>query len=849
MAEQLFIRILNMSLTSSFVILAVLAVRFLLRKAPRIFSYCLWAVVLFRLLCPISFSAVFSPFNALSSPSVEQGRIEYIPEDILFLHQNAAHTVYSAAHTVSVTPNGTTASFTESAPTANTIGSSNADFAITAGSIIWFFGIFLIALYSIVMLLHLKQKLRNAVWERDNIYITGEISTPFVMGFVKPRIYLPLALKKEEKRYVLLHEQIHIKRLDHIIKILAFIALCIHWFNPFVWAAFFLSGKDMEMSCDETVIRKLGNGMKKEYSASLLNMATGKHIISGVPLAFGEGDTSGRIHNVLHYRKPTVIAVCMAAGICTIAAVILMANPNTPSKAKTPNTQTVYYGVVSDVSMEGISSKRLLVIPGMGEIEIPNAESITTYFEREEQELLPGDLVEITFPEGNEVSILETWPGRFSTSAESIVVKWGGFSLQHTNGDSYQLTFPSGAFPELSGAKAGDKLSFYHEEPEELAFATSPPKSENSRLIATAPILAADENEYGGPALTLELSSAQIQEIFSGFGLYIRFSLESGTGALVETQNVTPTVQFNGEMTGEGTYFINARSISRSAKVIDSYVSSYNAPYNGESDLAFAENCVFKVNYSMSGIDYKEVSFDAFASFINEGSSWTSKPCLVTFTDGLITEAKLESAYNNYGISYSEFSAKSDVYDYLLEDEGEAAFDKYYSLANSETLDIADCAGSELIEIYTGNLGDGASGIVMFKDAQGRLLCTQDAHIARAGWNNIYLGETQGTAFIMNISIEDRWDYGQYGYWVYRLDENGGIKQIAGSEFNFALPETEDSIKYDDALFKEWVDDMSSWLENSHLILSSQEGEIRTEKISDADKYNYDTLNLKNREL
>lgn len=302
-------------------------------------------------------------------------------------------------------------------------------------------------------------------------------------------------------------------------------------------------------------------------------------------------------------------------------------------------------------------------------------------------------------------------------------------------------------------------------------------------------------------------------------------------------------------MTGEGTYFINAGSISRSAKVIDSYVSSYDAPYNGEKDLVFAENCVFIVNFSMSGIDYQEVSFDTFADFVNEGSHWVNKLCLVTFTDGLITDAKLESAYYNYGISYSEFSAKSDVYDYLLENEGEAAFDKYYSLANSETLDIADCAGSELIEIYTGNLGDGASGIVMFKDAQGRLLCTQDAHIARAGWNNIYLGETQGTAFIMNISIEDRWDYGQYCYWVYRLDENGGIRQIAGSEFNFALPETENTIKYDDALFKEWVDGMTVWLENSHLILSSQDGEIRTEKISEADKYNYDTLNLKNREL
>lgn len=840
MAEQLFIKILNMSLTGSFVILTVLAMRILLKKAPRIFSYCLWAVVLFRLLCPVSFSAAFSPLNALSSPTVEHGMIEYIPQEVIQPTQPLPS--QGNLTSPSIQPDE------ESIPNPNLITKPTfSTLQIAAG--IWLCGILLMALYSIIMLINLKQHLKSAAWERDNIYTTQTISTPFVIGMIKPRIYLPSSLENYEREYVLLHEQIHIKRFDHIVKFIAFVTLCIHWFNPFVWVAFFLSGKDMEMSCDEAVIRKIGSRMKKEYSASLLSMATGKRIISGVPLAFGEGDTGSRIKNVLRYKKPAVFVVNVTAIVCIVTTIVLLANPYRARNVENSSPSQVYYGVVTETTLFDNTTRKILMIPGLGEMEIPNAESISTYFEREEQELLPGDLVEITFPAGEEVSIQETWPSRFSASAESIVVKWSGFSLQHTNGDSYQLTFPTGAFPELSDVRAGDKLSFYREEPEELAFATSPPESEDSRLIATAPILAAGENEYGGPTLTIELSSAQIQEIFSGFGLYIRFSLESEAGALAEAQPITPTVQFNGEMTGEGTYFISARSISKSAKVIDSYVSSYDAPYNGEKDLVFAENCVFIVNFSMSGIDYQEVSFDTFADFVNEGSHWVSKPCLVTFTGGLITEAKLESAYNNYGISYSEFSVKSDVYDYLLENEGEAAFDKYYSLANSETLDIADCSGSELIEIYTGNLGDGASGIVMFKDAQGRLLFTQDAHIARAGWNNIYLGEVQGTAFIMNISIEDRWDYGQYGYWVYRLDENGGIKQIAGSEFNFTLPETEDTIKYDDALFKEWVDGMSSWLENSHLILSSQEGEIRTEKISEADKYNYDTLNLRDREL
>ncbi|MCM1325414.1 MAG: M56 family metallopeptidase [Bacteroidales bacterium] len=847
MAEQLFIRILNMSLTGSFVILAVLAIRILLKKAPRIFSYCLWAVVLFRLLCPISFSAAFSPFNALSSPTVEHGMIEYIPQDAIQPAQLLPPQDEPAAPVVKQggTDNadaGRAATDPIEYPTVSLL-----QITVT----IWLCGILLMAFYSIFMLVRLKRHLRRAVWEKDNIYSTNAISTPFVIGMVHPRIYLPASLEEHEREYVLLHEQIHIKRFDHIVKIIAFITLCIHWFNPFVWAAFFLSGKDMEMSCDEAVIRRIGSRRKKEYSASLLSMATGRRIVSGVPLAFGEGDTGSRIKNVLRYKKPAIFGVAAAAIICMATAIILLANPQEsgsadnslaskiqalfhspsgePDGTENNGSPRVYYGVVTEYTANN-TTWNILMIPGLDDMDIPAAESISTYFEREEQELLPGDLVEITFPAGEELSILEVYPARFSASAESIVVKWSGFTLQRTNADTYRLTFPSGAFPELSGAKAGDMLSFYYEEPEEPAFATSPSESENSGLIATAPILAAGENEYGGPILTLDLSTAQIKDIFSGFGLYIRFLLEPA----------------------DETYAVGVRSIARSARVIDSFVSDYDIPYDQGGELAFSQDCVFKVNYSMSGIDYRDVSFDVFADFINEDSVQRSKPCLLTFKDGLITEAKLQNAYEQYGINYSEFSLSdyTYTYNYLSEREGEEAFAKYYTLVSSETLDIADCAGSELIEVYTGDIGDGdgESGIVMFKDAVGNLLGIQDAVMARVGWNNVYLGEKEGTPFIMNVHIEDRWDNGVYCYWVYRLDENGGIKQIAGSAFNFAFPQGEYPITYDDAIFKEWVNDMTAWLEDCHLILSTQDGELRTEKISEADKYNYETLNLKNRE-
>ena len=151
------------------------------------------------------------------------------------------------------------------------------------------------------------------------------------MGIFYPKIYLPSNLNAAERSYILLHEQTHIKRLDHIFKIISFLVLCVHWFNPFAWIAFFLSGKDMEMSCDEAVIRRLGDEVKKDYSASLLTLATGRRIVSGTPLAFGEGDTKGRIKNVLNYKKPRVWAVLIALPAVVFVVIGLITSPKVMS--------------------------------------------------------------------------------------------------------------------------------------------------------------------------------------------------------------------------------------------------------------------------------------------------------------------------------------------------------------------------------------------------------------------------------------------------------------------------------------------------------------------------------------
>ena len=308
-----FLEIVNMSLIASAVIIAVLLARMLLKKAPKIFSYALWSIVLFRLICPFSIESALSLLPIKSDPIPEIIISSNIPADISV---NSGLKVFDDV----INP------IIHNAPP-STIKTNFNIFAI-----LWFVGIIALILYSIISLLLLKKRLRTRIKDTDNIYMSNKIDTPFVMGLIRPKIYLPTTLSKKETAYILLHEQTHIKRFDHVIRFLSFLALCVHWFNPLVWIAFFLSGKDMEMSCDETVIKSLGTDIKKEYSFSLLALSTGKHFISGIPLAFGEGDTKGRIKNVLHYKKPTFwVGIIAVVGIL-IVSIGLVTNPQSYKK-------------------------------------------------------------------------------------------------------------------------------------------------------------------------------------------------------------------------------------------------------------------------------------------------------------------------------------------------------------------------------------------------------------------------------------------------------------------------------------------------------------------------------------
>lgn len=311
--RELFLGIVNMSITASVVIAVVLILRLLLSRAPKGYSYLLWGIVLFRLLCPVSLSSGFSALDLTEGRTTEQGRIEYFtrqqPQEVTAV----AFSMASGEEESSQEAVRATLSFQQD--------------MLPLLALAWLAGILVLAACSGVALLRLRRKTACSINLRENIYLADHIPTPFVLGLLRPRIYLPSGLGEQEREYILFHEQYHIRRKDYLVKPLAFLALCLHWFNPLVWLAFILAGRDMEMSCDEAVMRKMGGDVRKEYASLLLRLSTEKRMIAGTPLAFGEDSPGKRIRHVMGYKKPAVFLGVAAGILLIVAAVCLLTNP------------------------------------------------------------------------------------------------------------------------------------------------------------------------------------------------------------------------------------------------------------------------------------------------------------------------------------------------------------------------------------------------------------------------------------------------------------------------------------------------------------------------------------------
>ncbi len=277
----------EMSLTASVVILAVLAARIFMRRLPKIYSYFLWAIVGIRLCIPTTFESRFSIFNLFAKAEAEM--------------QTAV-----------------------TAPMTDTAVQTSADPYKLIG-VIWLSGILVLTVYGIFTYYRLQHKLRVSFPMGDGVYGVEELSSPFVMGFLNPKIYIPMGLDSDTESYVLMHERTHLKRGDHLIKLFAFAILCIHWFNPFCWLAFIFMSRDMEMSCDERV---LGMGdISKDYSTALLSFAQNKRFPAPGPLCFGEVSVKRRIKNILKWKKPAMAVTVVSMILCIAVFVVCACDP------------------------------------------------------------------------------------------------------------------------------------------------------------------------------------------------------------------------------------------------------------------------------------------------------------------------------------------------------------------------------------------------------------------------------------------------------------------------------------------------------------------------------------------
>ena len=317
--DDVFLKIVNLSISASWLILAVLVLRVVLKKAPKWVMPLLWGVVALRLVCPFSIESALSLI-----PSAET-----IPSEIVT--ETREPVLYEQA-TLDIVTNPTLPPAAE-VPVGVSRQQAQVDFNIY--SVLWLAGMAVLLVHALVSAGKLKRKLATAILLRDHIYESEFVDSPFVFGVVKPNIYLPMHMDEGTAAYVIAHERAHLARRDHWWKVLGYLVLALHWFNPLVWVAYILFCRDIELACDEKVVKGLDGTARADYSQALLSCAAPKRAVAACPLAFGEGNIKTRVKSALHYKKPAFWVAAAAVLAVVIVAVCFLTNPKSDIDAET----------------------------------------------------------------------------------------------------------------------------------------------------------------------------------------------------------------------------------------------------------------------------------------------------------------------------------------------------------------------------------------------------------------------------------------------------------------------------------------------------------------------------------
>ncbi|MGE9972692.1 M56 family metallopeptidase [Candidatus Pseudoscillospira sp. SGI.172] len=401
--NQWILRLLDMSFTASIVILIIFPIRLLLKRTPKVFSFLLWVVVFFRLLCPVSITSNISIFGFLEVPVV----IETNTQD------NPHSTIFPAQAEISTRPAMDTTANEQVQHELPTFDDKE-DLSLSIASMVWCFGAGMLLFRNLLQFIRLYRKLTGATLLRKNIYLVDHLQTSVIIGIIKPRIYLPSNLSEREQAYIIAHEEYHIHRGDQIYKLVSFIALCIHWFNPLVWLAVTLFERDMEMSCDEGVLAKLDLSIRADYARSLLYFTAGRHDISGISLAFSKGNIKERVENVMTFRKSTpAVMMVLTLIVCTLSG-CLSTDPNVPSNTASQNDMSTVVdeaplSEVAEASYQGDVTVALMPIDWtFNEADVPvlsdsldNSDYLAIYVDQElSMRIRTDSTVEMSYDDG-----------------------------------------------------------------------------------------------------------------------------------------------------------------------------------------------------------------------------------------------------------------------------------------------------------------------------------------------------------------------------------------------------------------------------------------------------------------
>lgn len=651
---EIFQKALNMSIAAGWLILAVIALRLLLRRAPKRFRLLLWAVVGLRLALPWSIESALSLI-----PSAQT-----LPEGIMLERAPVLDTGISALNGA-INP-GFTAAFTpELGASANPL-----QVLLPIAAALWMLGAAAMLLWALVSWLSLRKRVREAVRLEENVY-ECEIASPFVLGLFRPRIYLPFSLENGERELVLAHERAHITAGDHIIKPLGWLLLAAHWYNPLVWLAYALFCRDIELACDERVVRGLSLSDRADYSQALLDLSRPRGGVRACPLAFGESSVKGRVKSVLSYKKPVFWLVLLAVVVCVGAAVCFLTDP----KEEAEPVDDGDGGVVISARLEENFPVQVLDYAFACTEEM--AEELS-YLGLKSAELTDlSCYAEVEAPEGGTL-LLFRLGARFELAEPESVAPAGGMVIEDgwltrpdSGGDRFMLLLRDGDDWRFIGLVTEQVLSEYGTDYDAAAL------GEYALAASSAPVISLAEGLEGLPEGLLDCACfcVQLQAAYSAYEL-----------TSVEITQLELAAEFDGPDGGTlCLYKLGSRGKLADAdampvggvQIADGWFNDgllYMLLRRDGEDLSYI-GVMHELTLDEMGGDYEAAALDLYGRVLAGGVTWSSNLAMSSLN---AIQCRFEFNYNaldmRFSASCSEGQLESSGHTLIWTPEPDTAF-------------------------------------------------------------------------------------------------------------------------------------------------------------------------------